>query len=164
MEVKLPTRVRDGHGGEGAGPEPQTVPAGTSLRPAPPGAEPGQPGCPESGREGNRPAKVLCTVSPAEGRRRERVTPGSKDVRGSGEALPLRTRHARRQQRCRGHRAEGGCFLPRACCLLPGVLPFHARGVRKTDTPVPLDSGGLTRRRCFSFTHPTLPLKTCHPA
>lgn len=45
-----------GHGGEGLGLRAQTASVGTP--PAPPGAEPGQPGCPRAG-EGNRPAKVF---------------------------------------------------------------------------------------------------------
>lgn len=163
MEVKLPTRVWTGHGGEGAGPGAQTVPVGT-----PPPARLCGAGAARVPRVWERGEQASKSVSGTEAQLRvggEREDPREQRCPGgSGEASPLRTRHARRQAALQRPPGRGGLLpSPEHAASSPGGPPISRPGVRKTDTPVPLDSGGLTRRRCFSFTHPTLPLKTCHP-
>lgn len=128
------------------------------------------PGRPESGRMGNRPAKVLQKQMPSRGQEGTEGTPGSKDVPGR-EVSPLRTRHAERQAVLQGPPGRGRCSPPQSTLPpLLWVLPFYPPGVRKTETPVPLDSGGLTRGGRFNFRlllgshlHPLPPPKTCHP-
>lgn len=103
----------------------QTVPVSTPPPACLCGA--GGLGRPESGRAGNRPAKVLQEQMPSWGQEGTEGTPGSKDVPGR-EVSPLRTRHAERQAVLQGPPGRGRCSPPQSTLPpLLWVLPFYPR-------------------------------------